>query len=215
MNRSLAVAVAMTVVLGACSTPPEQAAPPTAGMDTSTSTAPTPIVTTTQVATSTIATPTPTTATPTTTVSTSTTTTKPAPTTTTSRAPTTTAPQTTTTTPPTTTTTAPPPTTTTTAATIDLVALGREVSVAAGCTVCHSSDGSPGLGPTWSDAYGSTVLLDDGSTVTATAAYVRESIVDPNVRIVDGYFPGLMQDGYAITLSAADIDAIVAYIASL
>lgn len=35
--------------------------------------------------------------------------------------------------------------------------------------------------------YGSEVELADGTTVTADAAYVEESLADPGARVVDGY----------------------------
>ena len=204
MIRSLGVAAITTVVLSACATAPQPVVAPTTTAPPTTTTTTAATTTTTAAPTTTASTSTTTTTLPPTTTTTTTTTLPP--TTTTSRAPATT----TTSTAPT--TTAPPTTTTTT---LDLVAIGRDVSIAAGCTACHSTNGSPGLGPTWSGVYGSTVLLDDGSTVTATASYLRESIISPNTKIVDGYFPGLMQDGYGSTLSTVDIDAIIAYIASL
>ena len=82
-----------------------------------------------------------------------------------------------------------------------------------GCRNCHSTDGSSGLGPTWSGLAGSTVTLEDGSTVTATAGYIRESIVNPDAKIVAGFAAGLMQNNYS-GLSGEELDALVAYISS-
>ena len=211
MIRQLAVAVLMTVVLGACSPSAGSVAAPDAAPDTSISTPSASVKQEARATTSTTSATTTTSRNPSSTTSTSTSTTTQPLMTTTLPPTTTTAPATTTTTLPPTTTTAPATTTTT----IDLTTVGQGVATSAGCTNCHSTNGSPGLGPTWSGVYGSTVPLDDGSTVTATASYLRESIISPNAKIVDGYFAGLMQDGYGSTLSAADIDAIIAYIASL
>lgn len=82
-----------------------------------------------------------------------------------------------------------------------------------GCRVCHSSDGSVGLGPSWAGLGGSTVTLEDGSTVTANATYIEESIVAPDAKIVAGYTAGVMQNNYG-GLSADELAALVAYILS-
>jgi mono/diheme cytochrome c family protein len=153
----------------------------------------------------------------TTTSTTPTTTTSVAPATTTTTTTTTTAAPTTTTAAPTTTTAAPTTTTaapTTTTTSIDYVALGSELATDLGCRVCHSSDGAVGLGPTWAGLGGSTVTLDDGTTVTANASYIQESIVAPDAKIVAGYSAGVMQNNYG-DLSADDLAALVAYISSL
>jgi len=158
---------------------------------------------------------------PTTTAAPATTTTRAAPATTTTRAApatTTTTPTATTITPTTTTTTTRAPTTTTapptTTTSVDLVAWGSDVATAAGCRNCHSTNGSVGLGPSWQGLIGSTVSLADGSTVTATAGYIEESIRRPDARIVAGFPSGLMQSDYAGTLTDDEISALVSYIAS-
>ena len=58
---------------------------------------------------------------------------------------------------------------------------------------------------------GSTVTLTDGSTVTATSGYIRESIVTPDAKIVEGFAPGLMQ---VVSLTEEEILSLVAYISS-
>jgi cytochrome c1 len=151
---------------------------------------------------------TPTTETPTTTSSstTTTTTTTLPPTTTTTTTTTTTVPPTTTTS--TTTTTAAP---TTTTAAIDYVALGSDLATNLGCRNCHSIDGSVGLGPSWAGLAGSTVPLADGSSVTAGAGYLAESIRSPDAKIVAGFSPGVMQ---VVSLTDEEIEALVAYIST-
>jgi cytochrome c2 len=61
-----------------------------------------------------------------------------------------------------------------------------------GCSGCHSLDGSPGAGPSFKGLFGQRTQLDDGSTLTAGEAYLLESILDPDKRIVAGYRPGTM-----------------------
>jgi hypothetical protein len=58
---------------------------------------------------------------------------------------------------------------------------------------------------------GSNVTLADGSTITATASYVEESIRTPDARIVAGFAAGTMQSDYS-TLSNQEITALIAYI---
>ena len=55
------------------------------------------------------------------------------------------------------------------------------------CFTCHSVDGSEGIGPTFKGMYGRKTKLKDGSTVTDDDAYMRESIVDPSAKVVDGF----------------------------
>jgi len=55
------------------------------------------------------------------------------------------------------------------------------------CLSCHSVDGSEGIGPTLKGILGRTEKMTDGSTVTVEPAYLRESIVNPSAKIVQGY----------------------------
>lgn len=55
------------------------------------------------------------------------------------------------------------------------------------CTACHSTDGTPGTGPTLLDMYGRTVQLADGTTTVADEEYIRTSVIDPTAQIVAGY----------------------------
>ena len=43
-------------------------------------------------------------------------------------------------------------------------------------------------------------------------AYVRESIVNPNKVVVDGYKSDVMPQSYADSLSVQEIDALVSYL---
>lgn len=72
-----------------------------------------------------------------------------------------------------------------------IVARGRQVADQNGCFACHSLDGSQVVGPTWQKMWGREVELADGSTVVADEAYIIESIVEPNVKLVNG-FSGVM-----------------------
>ena len=69
---------------------------------------------------------------------------------------------------------------------------GDQLYVNLGCAGCHTLDGSVLVGPSWQGVFGSTEELEDGSSVTVDAAYIIESIKDPNAKIVKGYMAGLM-----------------------
>ena len=84
---------------------------------------------------------------------------------------------------------------------------GLEVAQDHGCIACHTLDGSTGIGPTWVGLYGKTETLTDGSTVVVDEAYIRESIVAPSARQVEGY-EDLMIRYY---LSQEDLDALVEF----
>jgi cytochrome c oxidase subunit II len=68
---------------------------------------------------------------------------------------------------------------------------GRRLVTDSGCVACHSYDGSPGIGPTWKGLYGSQRQFTDGSSAIADGDYIRESILDPDARIVVGFAPGM------------------------
>lgn len=90
-------------------------------------------------------------------------------------------------------------------------AQGADLARSLGCSSCHSTNGDRKQGPTWQGLAGSEVTLDDGSTVTADAAYLTRSITDPGDEVVDGYIP-IMPD---LNVSDADVAALVAYIQEL
>jgi cytochrome c oxidase subunit 2 len=61
-----------------------------------------------------------------------------------------------------------------------------------GCLVCHSLDGTRGVGPTFKGLYNSRVAIKQNGkrlTVTADDAYLRESISQPGAKIVEGFQP--------------------------
>lgn len=88
---------------------------------------------------------------------------------------------------------------------------GQQLFKSNGCAACHSVDGSKGVGPTMQGLAGSQVALEDGTTVTADDAYLRESILEPSAKRVAGYSAAMP----ARDLSPAEVDALVAYIDAL
>ena len=90
-------------------------------------------------------------------------------------------------------------------------ASGQELSVSKGCIACHSIDGTAIIGPTWKGLYGSQESLEDGSSVTVDDAYIKESILNPTIKITKGYQP-LMP---VLPVTDEEIAAITDYIKSL
>ena len=78
----------------------------------------------------------------------------------------------------------------------------------AACSGCHSIDGSTMAGPTWLGLYGHQVQLTDGTTVTADDAYIRESILNPNAKIVAGFQPDVMPQTFGDTFASIQADIL-------
>lgn len=55
------------------------------------------------------------------------------------------------------------------------------------CMSCHSLTADADLAPSFKGIYGRTEKMSDGSVITVDDAYLRESIVHPNAKLVDGY----------------------------
>lgn len=82
------------------------------------------------------------------------------------------------------------------------------------CATCHSVDGSANIGPTWQGLWGSERRFADGSTAIADEAYVRESILQPNAKVVEG-FPDQMTPFTWGADTDAYMEGIFAYLKSL
>ncbi len=92
-----------------------------------------------------------------------------------------------------------------------------------GCNSCHNLTGEPGgAGPTWVGLYGREEVLTDGSTIVVDDAYLHESILNPNARIVATFKPNQMPQNFEDRFNAfgfGDADQItndlIAYIKML
>ena len=82
-----------------------------------------------------------------------------------------------------------------------------------GCSQCHSIDGSAGTGPSFKGIYGKPVRLNDGNSVLVDDNYIRESILEPQAKIVEGYQP--VMSTYKGLVSDDEITALIEFIKSL
>lgn len=82
-----------------------------------------------------------------------------------------------------------------------------------GCKACHSLDGSKLVGPSFKDVYGNTFDTVAGVPVMVDDAYVRESILDPNVSVIAGFEP--VMTPYQGRINDKEIEAITAWLKTL
>lgn len=90
---------------------------------------------------------------------------------------------------------------------------GERVAGQRGCLHCHSTDGSPLIGPTWLNLWMSTVTLTTGEEVIADDAYLTRSMMDPNAQIVAGF--DAVMPGFQGILTPLETAALLEYIKSL
>ncbi len=96
---------------------------------------------------------------------------------------------------------------------LSLEAYGAQLYSSKACVTCHALDGSVKTGPSFRNLYGSEVLLQTGAKVTADENYIRESILDPKAKVVNGFQP--VMPTYQNVLKSRQIDALIAYIKTL
>jgi cytochrome c oxidase subunit 2 len=80
------------------------------------------------------------------------------------------------------------------------------------CNTCHRNDGS-GRGPSLVNKFGQPQELSDGTSVTMDEAYVRESILTPQVKVAAGYQPSMPT--FQGLLSEENVVALVEYVKTL
>lgn len=96
---------------------------------------------------------------------------------------------------------------------LSLEEYGEQLYTAKACVTCHSLDGTIKEGPSFRGLYGTQTLLQDGARVTVDENYVRESILNPRAKIVNGFQP--VMPTFQGILKDRQVDALIAYIKSL
>ncbi|HYM59346.1 MAG TPA: cytochrome c oxidase subunit II [Thermoanaerobaculia bacterium] len=93
-----------------------------------------------------------------------------------------------------------------------LASQGEKLFQKYACATCHMTD-STGRGPTLIGVYGSTVLLNDNSSVPADDNYIRESILNPQAKLVKGYGP--IMPTFQGQVNEEELLKLLAYIKSI
>ena len=90
---------------------------------------------------------------------------------------------------------------------------GERLFVKKACVTCHSIDGSKNVGPTFLGLFGRSEVMKSGQTITVDENYLRESMLNPNAKVVVGYEP--IMPTFQGILKNVDIDGLIAYIKTL
>ena len=92
------------------------------------------------------------------------------------------------------------------------VATGEELFAAKACNTCHRPDSSA-RAPVLDGLFGKKVALVDGRTVTVDESYVRESILSPATKVVQGYQP--IMPTFQGQISEEEVVQLIKYIRDL
>jgi len=98
----------------------------------------------------------------------------------------------------------PPPT--------DMVEAGEKLFTDLACVTCHRKD-DEGRGPALHGVFGRDVMLAGGGSVKADEAYLRESIVNPQAKLVAGFQP--LMPTFQGLISEEQLNQLIAYVKSL
>ena len=93
-----------------------------------------------------------------------------------------------------------------------LASAGAKRFIEQACNTCHGEQ-KGARGPSLTGLYGSTVRMQSGQTVVADEAYIRESIVNPQAKQLEGYPP--IMPTYQGLISEEGLLQLTAYIKSL
>jgi cytochrome c oxidase subunit 2 len=93
-----------------------------------------------------------------------------------------------------------------------MAARGEQLFQQLACVSCHLPDGS-GRGPSLTGMFGSQVQLANGQTVVADDSYIRESILTPHAKLVNGY--QAVMPTYQGQVNEEGVMSLIEYIKSL
>ena len=81
------------------------------------------------------------------------------------------------------------------------------------CAACHGANGEGGRGPTLAGLFGRQTQLAGGQTIRADESYVRESILNPQAKLVEGFGP--IMPTFQGQISEDQLMQVLAFIKSL
>ena len=94
-----------------------------------------------------------------------------------------------------------------------LVDLGLLTYNQSGCSTCHSLDGSPKVGPSFKGLFGKQEKIVNLGALSVDENYLRESILEPQSKIVDGFPPSMPT--FKGQLSDRRISGLIEYIKTI
>ena len=92
-------------------------------------------------------------------------------------------------------------------------AAGQQLFQSLGCASCHGANGEGGRGPVLAGVFGQKTQLQNGETQTVDEAYIRESITNPQAKLVAGFGP--IMPTFQGQVSEDQLLQLVAFIKSL
>ncbi|HXG59582.1 MAG TPA: cytochrome c oxidase subunit II [Thermoanaerobaculia bacterium] len=95
---------------------------------------------------------------------------------------------------------------------LSLAAQGEKLFQKYACNTCHTDDATA-RGPVLKGLYGTTVALADGRSVTADDNYIRESILNPQAKLVRGFAP--VMPTFQGQVNEDDLLKLLAYLKAL
>ena len=90
---------------------------------------------------------------------------------------------------------------------------GQQLYQTLGCASCHGANGEGGRGPTLAGSFGKMVQLQNGDSVRVDEGYVRESILNPQAKLVAGF--GAIMPTFQGQVSEDQLVQLLAFIKSL
>ncbi len=98
-------------------------------------------------------------------------------------------------------------------ATMTPVEVGERLYQVQGCTACHTTNGTTVVGPSFQGLFDRARVLSDGTEITVDDAYIRESLVSPQAKVVKGFQP--VMPPYGDKFNDRELGALIAYLKTL
>ena len=92
--------------------------------------------------------------------------------------------------------------------------LGKKLYYEKGCNACHSLSGAKIVGPTFLKLYGSEREFVDGSETKCDENYIKNSILNPQTQVVEGY-ESVPMPSFQGQLTNQEVDGLIAFIQTL
>ena len=92
-------------------------------------------------------------------------------------------------------------------------AQGQQLFQSLGCASCHGANGEGGRGPTLAGVFGKKTQLQTGESVPVDEGYIRESILNPQAKLVAGF--GAIMPTFQGQVTEDQLMQLTAFIKSL